>query len=328
MQRSLVGITYDLLTFDGNGTFAQFDRCFRKACRYLDFEPDDPSRRKLRNVALWYLRTTGFLDVVQDGRTSAWSIAPGNLVQRSDEDFVLVGSSEAARTIMLNAPAEQLSWLDSSDGGLVEGGIRFFPPMLCLRAPFAEVEALAARVGLSVERGYQRRFFRCLPGIDAVLREAVAEDPLTGGFEPGTTDAFDFARCDWLPSNDPRPVVAGLFRQSFEFAPPRYVIAAGSRGRGLTIFRVNLPEWTLIAALALLSGALPARYERRQQRLLVSRRYNNALRLPTLVERCLRSGTLLSPSVSHDWFAYDGLAPASVARLAKKLPVMTIEERQ
>jgi hypothetical protein len=328
MQRSLVGVTYDLLTFDGYGTFAQFDRCFRKACRYLEFEPDEVNRRKLRNVALWYLRTTGFLDVVQGARTSTWSIAPANLVERSDEDFVLVGGSEAARNIMLNAPSEQLSWLDNSDGGLVDGGIRFFPRMLCVRARFAEVEALAVRLGLSVERAYQRRFFRSLPGIDAVLREAVAEDPLSGGFEPGSTDAFDFARCEWLPSNDPRPLGAGLFRQRFEFAPPRYVIAAGARARRLTIYRVNVPEWTLVAALVLLNVALPARYGRRQQRLLVSRRYHRALRLPTLIERSLRSGTLLNPAVSGEWIAYEGLTPASVARLAKKLPVMPIEETQ
>jgi hypothetical protein len=326
MQPSLVGVTYDLLTFDGHGTFAQFDRCFRKACRYFEFEPDEANRLKLRNVALWYLRTTGFLDVVQDGRTSAWSIAPANLVQRSDEDFVLVGSSEAARTITLNARADQLSWLASNDGGLVDEGFKFFPGMLCVRASLADVEALSARAGVSLERAYQRRFFRSLPGIDTVLRQAVTADPLSGGFEPGSTDTFDFSRCEWLPSNDARPIGAGLFRQRYEWAPPRYVIAVGSRGRGLTTLRVNVSEWTLIAALALLSVALPARYERRLQRLLVSRRYHNALRLPTLVERCLRSGTLLNPAVSRDWSAYEGLTPASVARLAKKLPVMTIEE--
>lgn len=328
MQRSLVSVTYDLLTFDGQGTFAQFDRCFRNACRYFDLESVEADRRKLRNIAFGYLRTTGFLDVVQNGRTSTWSVVPGNLVQRGEEDFVLVGSSEAARTITLHAPAEQLAWLASDDGGLVSQGRKFFPDLLCIRGPLADVEALSVRAGLSLERAYQRRFFRSLPGIDAVLRDAVAEDPLSGGFEPGWTDAFDFARCEWLPSNDPRPVGAGLFRQRFSFAPPRYVIAAESRGRGLTIFRVNVPEWTLVAALALLSRALPARYERRQQRLLISRRYHNALRLPTLVERCLRSGTLLNPAVSRDWLAYEGLTPASVARLAKKVPVITLEETQ
>lgn len=327
MRPSIVGATYDLIEFQGRGTFGQFDRAFRRACRYLSFHPNDATIGKLRSVALHYLRTTGFLDVMQAERTAVWSVAPPNVVQRGDNDFVLVGGSETARVIQAAARPDQLSTIRSSDIGLIGEDIWFFPEMLRVVAPEADVEALCARVGVSLGRSYQKHFFGALPGIDAVLRQAVEEEELHGAFEPGSTDQFDFASCEWCPFNDPRPVRAGLFRQRFEFGPARFVIAAPSRSQRLAIFRVKTTEWVLIVALALLRAALPARYERQYKRLLVSKRYHAALRLPTLIERSLRSGTLLNPSISREWFTYDGLAPASIACLGRKFPVVAIEER-
>jgi hypothetical protein len=324
---SVVGLAYDLMEFESRGNFGQFERCYNRACRHLSLQVDEHTRRKLRNVAFRYLRNTGHVDVYQENSQMRWCTSPATLVQRGASDFVLVGGSTASRAIRAVTGKRNISSIKSTDAGLVEEQIPFFPEMLQLSAPLRDVEWICRRSGVLLGGSYQEHFFRRLPRLDTVLRHAVQAEEAPSGFEPGWTDRFDFASCEWHVFEDPRPTDEGLFRQRFRYAAPRYVIAA-RRFHRLGTHKVESPEWALIAALALLRIGLPARYETRFHRLHLSRRYDRSLKLPTLMERCLRSGTLLNPSIGRDWLTYDGLTPNSVSQLTTRLPIFRIEGLQ
>ena len=59
----------------------------------------------------------------------------------------------------------------------------------------------------------------------------------------------------------------------------------------------------------------------------IFQRHHGAARLPTLLERLLRSGTLLNPSVTADYFSYGGVTDKTVATLRQCLPFATMEVR-
>ncbi len=324
MQRSIIGTLFDLLQFEGRGNFGQFDRCFRKACAFFSLGTDDATLRKLRNIAFWYLRSTGYVDASYTSATS-WSTAPANLVQRGEQDFVLIAGSAPVAAVLAAAPPDTVREVRSPDGGLVPETIPFFPSLLCVNVSVAEARDLCRRANVSLGLSYQSQLFRYVPSVDAVLRGAALREDESRPFEPDSTDRFDFASCTWERFRETRAFEAGLYRQSFDYGAPTYTVVAPSRHERLATFRVIERDWVLVVALALLRTVLPIRYEKDTELLYVSKRYHASLRIPTLLERCLRSGTLLNPSSTREWSVYGGVRGSSVVRLTAKLPMFSAE---
>jgi hypothetical protein len=324
MRRSIIGAVIDLLHFERHGNFGQFDRFFRKASALFSLNMDEPTVRKLRNIAFWYLRNAGYIDVNYSRSATIWATAPPNLVQRSEQEFVLIGSSAQAASVSAAAPGGAILPIRAPDGGLVPADIAFFPEMICLKLSVLDAQAISRETRIPLGMSYQERLFQHLPSVDSVRSGAVVRDG-DRAFEPDDTDRFDFATCTWDRFRDTRPSHAGLYRQSFRHGLPTYVIAAPTLHERLGIFRALEHEWVLVSALTLLRHVIPVKYDRGSRRLYVSRKYHRAFRLPTLLERSFRSGTLLNPSFQEQWTVYDGIVASSVKRLAEKLPVFYVE---
>lgn len=325
VRASVVAATYDLLAFARSGDFGKFDRCFTKACAFFSLRLDDPARRRLRNLALWYLRDSGYLDVSYTDTGTRWSTTPATFVQRSDGDFVLVADSATATVVRDLAPASSLRWIRSSDGNL-SPGVSFFPDVLQLNASTQEAEALGRRAQVSISLSYQARIFRSLPSLRSILAKGVARDDNGPMFEPDTTELLDLSSGDWRPYPEPRALEPGLYRTSFDYGgAPRFTIAAYGPSRELLAFRVTEREWALVAALALLKSPLRLSYDRVEQRLSVPRTFRRAIRLPTLLERSFRSGTLLNPVSAAASLVYGGITSASIRRLVLNLPFFSVE---
>lgn len=322
MQASLISATYDLLAFARSGDFGKFDRCFTKACAFFSLRLDDPARRKLRNLALWYLRGSGYLDVSYTDTGTRWSAAPATFVQRSEKDFVLVADSATAMAVRDVAPASSLRWIRSSDGNL-SPGVPFFPDVLQLNASNHEIEALGRSAHVSISFSYQARLFSSLPSLRSILAKGVARDDNGPMFEPHTTKRLDLSSGDWRPYPEPRPFEPGLYRTSFDYAA-RFTVAVQGPSRELLVFRVTEREWALVAALGLLKTPLRLRYDRVERRLSVPRTFRR-MRLPTLLERSFRSGTLLNPVSASTSLVYSGITYASMRRLALNLPLFSVE---
>jgi hypothetical protein len=328
MQRSIISTVFDLMEFEGHGNFGQFDRCFRKACAFFALVADDAAFRKLRNIAFYYLRSIGYLDANNALGSTSWSTAPPSLVQRGEQDFVLIAGSGHVAAVVAAAPSDGARLVRSSDGGLVPETIPFFPSVLCMNLSVAEAQDLCRRENIKLSLSYQSRIFQHLPSIDSVLQGAVTQKDDSRPFEPDSAERFDFATCTWQRVGETRAVEEGLYRQLFDHGPPTYSIVAPARQKPLATFRVVEREWVLVVALALLRKVLPIRYEKDSERLYVSKRYHAALRLPTLIERSLRSGTLLNPTTTQEWFEYQGIRGSSVANLTAKLPMFSAKEKR
>jgi hypothetical protein len=324
VRASVVAATYDLLAFARSGDFGKFDRCFTKACTFFSLRLDDPARRKLRNLALWYLRDSGYLDVSYTDTGTRWSAAPAAFVQRSEGDFVLVADSATATAVRDVASTSSVRWIRSSDGNLLPG-VPFFPDVLQLNASDQETEALGRSAQVSISFSYQAQIFRSLPSLRSILAKGVARDDTGPVFEPDTTERLDLSSGDWRPYPEPRPFEPGLYRTSFDYGAARFTIAAEGPSRELLTFRVTEREWALVAALGLLKWPLRLSYDRVAQRLSVPRTFRRAIRLPTLLERSFRSGTLLNPVSAAASLVYGGITYASIRRLALNLPLFSVE---
>jgi hypothetical protein len=324
VRTSVVAATYDLLAFAGGGDFGKFDQCFTKACAFFSLSLADLARRKLRSIAFRHLRDGGYLDVSYAQHGTRWSVAPATFVQRCKGDFVLIANSATVAAVCTLAPASSVRWIRSSDGTLSPGA-PFFPDVLQLNASDQETEALGRSADVSTSLSYQAQIFRSLPSLRSVLANGVSRDEAGPMFEPNTTARLELSSGEWRPYPEPCALESGLYRTTFDHGAPRFTIAANGNSRDLLTFRVIESEWALVAALALLKAPLRLSYNRSEQRLSVPSTLRRALRLPTLLERSFRSGTLLNPVNAAAMQVYDRITYASMRRLAQKLPLFSIE---
>lgn len=325
MRQSFVGVLFDQLAHAGRGTFGKLDRCVTRTCDYFAIQTEEPTRRKWRNMAFRYLRCTGYLDVLQASSTSEWSAAPSTLVERGDGDFVLIGDSFAAERVVTVLGGKRTAVIHGAERPFAHGNTPFYPDLLRVMLPARDVARVASEASVAVSPRYQERLAAAVPSLDVVLSTVLAVDASGPAFEQGTTDRLDLPSGAWQPYNEPRPFEPGLFRRSFRHAQPEYALAVERAGGGLEVSSVLASEWAFVAAMAKLRHALALRYERRHQRLAVSRKHHGAGRLPTLVERLLRAGTLLNPSVTADWFSYGGLTDTTITAIRSLLPFANIE---
>jgi len=325
---SIIGSTYDLLAFDHAGNFGKFDRCFSKAAQYLSVDMDDIMRRKLRNRAFYYLRTIGYLDVSHSKLRTEWTVSPPSLVQRGENDFVLIGGSNDEISMRGHAANKDLRVINSTENGLtLPPGVSFFPHVAQLIATEEEAKTIADRSGLSVSLFYQDKLFKCLPSIQTVFETVLIRLDRIAVFEPNSVKRLNLekTRWEWEPYAEMRPLEAGLFRrQEFEYSPADYFLAVSTSPYDLEVFRVTDPEWAFVCFFSKLDIKLRVRYSLTEQKIFVSKMFQN-FRIPSLLERCFRSGTLLAPEVIREWSIYSNIFYRNLWRLIAKYPVFEVE---
>jgi hypothetical protein len=188
------------------------------------------------------------------------------------------------------------------------------------------IEALAQLTNARVSIAYQDRIFRSLPSIHTVLRDSTVHEDAPPVFEHQCGARFKFSVGEWQPIEGLTAMESGLYRRSFDHAPPEYFVVSSSIDGTHSTFRITHHEWALVVGAQILGRTLPVKYDRKRKQVSMSRNCNKALRLPTLIERALRSGSLLNPKFSKDWVAYDNVDLDSVRRLRQQFPVFTNEE--
>ncbi len=323
MRESLIGTTYDLLTFFGQGNDSLFDRCFRKTTKYFSLEWETDTYRKNRNIAFHYLRSTGYLDYLSQG--SLWVVSPPALVQRAPTDFVLVGGTQLVKKLREMAPVELLSELHNRSSLDVSDSLSFFPQIVHLRATNKEATRLASLLGIHICADYQNQLFCKLPTLKSVLETILVSATSGAVFEPNTAQHFSDEHKQWVPFADMRPHEPGLYRRDSQYAAPVYYLASSRRNRPIEVWTINDREWAAICYLAQFSKHLVLKYRRTDGALFVPRNEFQEIRMPTLLQRCFRSGSLLNPAVDQTHLIYSNVSERNLFRLISKLNVFSME---
>lgn len=325
MGHSLIGTTYDLLSFHKMGSYGSFERSFAKACSYHSIEFEPARQRIFRNWAFQFLRSTGYIDVLRMGNKTTWTSAPAALVECGKDYFQLVGTSENERSLRDLAPdaitevTNGLSMVSTFSNSL-----QFFPNRILLRASQEEAAKISQKTGIHLSLDYQNRLFDKLPALNTVISEVLLEwYGSTAIFEPDSAKRFELHSGTWVPYSEMSPLEAGLFRREYEFARPDYYIAVHTKKSRPRVFRVLDPEWTNICFHAKLNLKIPMMYDAQQNALHVPKSAEN-LKLPTLLERCLRSGTLSAPDSKKDQWIYKNIGHRNLWRMLSKFPIFQV----
>jgi hypothetical protein len=323
MPNSIIGTTYDLLAFHGTGNDGRFERTFDKVCAFYFLEIDDQDKKKYRKWAYHFLRTVGYLELVRN--VGQWSVAPPTLVQVTNSHFTLLGGSrEKERLEAATSKKAVREILSDYSNQLFPRDVSFFPSTVSLEATRPEVLRLSNKTGLHVSFDYQDKIFRYLPGINSVLTTVLSEVTHRPIFEPNSGRIFDLQTREWLPHTELHPQSAGLYRSDLQFALTKYYLV-NSVDERLKTYLFKDREWALVCFLALSDLKLPLQYNVLTRTLSIQISGYGELRLPTLLERCLRSGTLTSPKLNGKWTSYENINYANVWHLLAKLPIFTVE---
>lgn len=204
-------------------------------------------------------------------------------------------------------------------------GTTLFPDVFELRATISEASRIAYKIGVELSLDYQEKFFRFLPRLSAVLETTLRHDTTTPLFEPNSANWFSLEEPRWQPYSEMQPYSPGLYKCELKYAAPRYFIAVPAADSKLETFYVSDSEWALLCLHAKLDLKLPIRYSTNDETLWVSRGGFEELRLPTLLERCFRSGMLSQPKLDQNWSKYANIRQKNVWRLMAKFPVFALE---
>jgi hypothetical protein len=246
------------------------------------------------------------------------------LVQRRDDEFVLIGSSERYEQLRKAAFSSQVRQVSQSDVKLA-CGTTLFPDIFELRATTSEAARLASKIGVELSLDYQDNLFRSIPRISTVLETTLQRDTAAPLFEPNSAAWFSLEQRSWQPYAEMQALKPGLYKTELRYAAPRYFVASSRADDSLETFFVSDSEWALICLHAKLDLKLPIRYSTIDETLWVSRGGFAELRLPTLLERCLRSGMLSQPGLDQNWSKYANLRHKNVWRLLAKFPIFSLE---
>lgn len=327
MKPSLVGVIYDLLRFYGQGNFTKFDRCFTKACQYLDIKLKEEDRKRFRNYAFHFLRSTGYIEFGSIESENHWSVSPEAFVQLTENDFVVIGGSSLIRTLWTMVDSASRKEIPISSGGVeLPDGLFFYPSQLKISANLTYLRQLSTMTKVPIITLYQSRFFDLLPSLSSIHFETLEPIRSTDLFETENADQYDFRLGKWEPFKGMFPNSAGLYRRSFQYAPSDFFIAVQKNSFELTMYEVKQQEWVLICALSLLKIRLPLIFNETSSSISVSRKYRG-LRIPMLLERCLRSGSLVPPTISGDWTTYTNILPKSFWSLVARIPIFEVKTR-
>lgn len=321
MNTSIGLATYDLLLYHGSGSFALFERCFKKALSYCSVSLPDTVTRQYRNFLYHHLRTTGYIDVVSDSSVD-WAAAPPALVQTEPDQYVLIGGSvhEALLRAHLSSTAISTSSARESFHGIPQGTV-LYPKLLSLQLQPDEVQRLGESTELSFSNQYQQTIFASLPTPKSVFK-AVLEQT-SADFEPDSAEILKPTDLQWAPYPHLAPTEPGLYRQQFAFSRKLSLYLVTPE---LDTFKIRDAEWAYFCFLV--KNKLPLRISYDQQTKVLSwHRPFTQFRLPTLLERCLRSGKLQPPARQGRLYHYPNIQLKSLQILQSKYQFLEVVAR-
>ncbi len=322
MPNSIIATAYDLLSFHGSGNDGLFERCFEKVCSFYNAPLNDTDKKKHRRWAYHFLRSVGYIELVRS--TRQWCTVPPVLVEIGDCEFALLGATIDTERLQQVAPKNALSeCVPKYTTNLFP--VSFFPTLPLLKATKVEVRRLAEKNEFKATFDYQNNLFQFFPSIDTVLSKVlvpVTDFPI---FQPNSGRKFDFNTNEWEVHPVLQPYSPGLYRSDLEFAAPKYFFALPGKDQ-LEIFILRDREWALICLLAKFGRKLRLQYNRKASTLMIQSSGYAELRLPTLLERCLRSGTLTAPDMmTSGWTSYHNIRYANIWHLLAKLPIFSVD---
>ena len=324
MNASIIGTALDLLRYDSHGNFLKFDRCFSKALHFYSVSLEEEVRRKLRNIAFHFLRTTGYLDVSYSGSLTKWSIAPSSITELGDGTFAFIGSSNELKKIRTILEIKHLKEINDNYSKYLPVGVGFYPGVTLIGGQRSVIEDVAEECGIVVSHSYQDRLFELLPHLSKVLQYGmVKEDGAL--FESCEASLFDFQKQEWVPYLDTRPIVSGLFKRKFDYHFPDYFLSEQTAKHFFQSWKIVEPDWTFIIALTKTKRKANLIYSEKEKTLTVPK-LSNGLRYPTLIDRCFRSGTLTNPILTGNHFVYSSILQKNIWKLVAKFPIFEVTE--
>lgn len=326
MAKSLIGTTYDLLAYHRSGNSELLKRSFDKAASHLKIETSDENSKKLRNWTVQFLRTTGFIDIEPLQRK--WSLSPPALIETSNEIFVFLGSSSHKEALRKVAPVTSIKERPGThkEKGFPEG-VTLFPSTLTIALDRKKAVTIADELGVHIVLDYQSDLFTYFPSFESVwsgVSVRMNEQPL---FPPDTASYFNMTVNEWYPVKSMYPEEAGLYRCEPQYAATRFYVATKADDHSLEVFQIVDREWVLACFCFLFGYKIGLQYNKQRESLLVQKSRFEDLRLPTLMERCFRSGSMTQPILEPFGFRYETIRLANLRKLITKMPIFTVEQK-
>jgi len=321
-MNSVIQTMFDLMTYYGSGNDCISERCFEKSVDFLGLSLTDSEYTRFRRYAFHYLKSIGYIDVLGSG--SQWATAPSVLVNIENRRWILLADSKKrAASQKLNREFPHKEKLSKSDPLDERYSVKLYPSVLEFDLEDDAAEWLAKELDVKTSKQYQETIFLNLPKLESVIEAMLM--PLAHGdiFEPESTKKFDWTTGSWEPYREYRPYQSGLYRSELKYALPKYFIACGEESEVIA-FQIRDRDWALIVSCHALNIKIPLQYDMKLSAITVPRTGFEELRLPTLLERAFRSGTLLSPDVGQTTFTYQGIPCSELYQLVSKIPVFEV----
>ncbi|MBP7863909.1 hypothetical protein KA183_19640 [bacterium] len=319
MTQSLSLTTYDLMSYYGTGNFGLFDRCFNRALDSLglDFEIEENSRKYFRNSVLRYLRCLGYVEIFNYGSKTTWCVPKPCLVQRAEKSFVLVGGSQAEWTIADHAQGLRQISRSFNDPIKVDIDPLEFP------IGHSDAQKLSAQADFRLSLNYQKQLFDLLPSLKSVYRKVLDAEHGSVNLDPRHSHIYSIENKRWESFTDGLPVEEGLYKTQFLDMKTIFFLVSSDRHRSKCISSIYSSEWALVCLFGKLKLKIKLHYDAQGKQLKIER--VGYLNFPTLIERCLRSGTIMSPKYEGNWAVYENIDVRSYWLLLSKYPLFQVE---
>lgn len=325
MSKSIIATTYDLLTFHQSGNDGTFDSCFEKVLAFLDVSLDEAMKTKYRRWSFQFFRTTGYLDVVPG--ESKWAISPAALVQTSADKFVLVGSTKELALFRALVDKDEV---ETCAPRIQHAGfpkdVYLFPELLALRGNLLRARNVGARLGVAVSEQYQNVIFSRLPSLGSVLDSLLILVGSGSVFEANSAKVFDVRKKEWLTFVGMYPDGPGLYRHDYKYSPPKYYVCVEKCSGEYSVYLIRDREWVLPSFCFSFEKKIPISYQATSKTVHLPKLQFAELRLPTLLEKCLRSGSIMEPELLRGGLSYKNVEPANFWTLVSRIPIFRVEQ--
>ena len=321
-SQSFLSTMFEVLSFYKSGNWNKFNHSFNLSVQYFNLQLSKQIYKKLRQFALSYFRSTGFITVCYTPHFK-WSTSEDVIVQIKKEEFAAIGRSEFRNKFYSFIKDDSL--LIPYENPLTihaKTDIDFYPniPVAYVRGSF--LKTFYKEENVKIIFNYASRLFKMMPHINEVRRISV-EKVITRDFlNPESTYCFDFENLCWNEYNDFRPQGEGLFRKNNKYCAPEYYLAQEHK-KHLQIYEITNHDWIyLIAAIML---RLKLEMIRNRKKGEISIKFGQA-RMPDILEQILRSRTLSVPKTQNGWKSYIGLDSSDMILLCSKLQIFSVED--
>lgn len=324
MMSSLISAVNDLLNFHKSGNYGKFDRCVSKALRLFSVNLSQKDHATARNITFHYLRSSGFIDVSYQGTTAKWSRSPHTLIQLEDLGFVPIGTSHFQESVCETFRNSKRKCLDDSQkDSVLPGGVPIYPCLPLISDDPSLIQSKCKETGISVISNLQQTMFRKFPTASEILKEC--SSPLRDDMILPQNETFrlNFETSVWEQYNETRILDSGLYRIERKYSAPDYFVATEPRKHMLEVLSIHEREWYSIVALIKLEQRLPLKFDPIKKELTLPK-VSNGFKIPTLLERCLRSGRIHGPRHDRSGRTYCGIQQSSVWELIAKLQIFKV----